>query len=270
MTAPPEREPRLSAADWDSWFTTGHPHVVSDKEAEHFHQLVEPRPGMTAVDLACGSGQWTRQLAAWGMTVTGYDFSTEALRQATAAGPRDGLTYAQWDIDAEPIPPDLKPGSLDVVTCRYALPDLQHARLLTDVGRWLRPDGTFYALVRLRPSRHDADAGQSGDAEPDTGFEPFHRGFTKAQVGTLASGWAHRETHQLSRRRRVIVLRGYGLTTPEPDNAPEKGFQSPGVGGDAPSPESCAPAPGPHGPGHSAHQDGPESADRGARACAIG
>ncbi|PAZ15126.1 hypothetical protein CLM62_15415 [Streptomyces sp. SA15] len=56
---------RLTTADWDSWYTTGHPHFVTDKESERFRRTVRPRPGMTAVDLACGNGQWTRQLAAW-------------------------------------------------------------------------------------------------------------------------------------------------------------------------------------------------------------
>jgi SAM-dependent methyltransferase len=245
MSALPLRELRLSAADWDSWFMAGHPHVVSDKEAELFQRLVEPKPGMTAVDLACGSGQWTRQLAAWSLTVTGYDFSAEALRQATAAGPRDKLAYARWDIDAEPIPPDLKPGCLDLVTCRYALPYLQYARLLTDVGRLLKPGGTFYALVRVHTGRQDADADQAGGSEPDTGRELFHRALTEAKVGTLGAGWAHVETHRLSRRHRAIVQHGYGLTAPGPRHNSGERVQTPGVGGDARSSESCAPAPGP-------------------------
>ncbi len=40
--------------------------MVSHKEAQLFYDHVAPRPGMSAVDLACGNGQWTRQLAAWG------------------------------------------------------------------------------------------------------------------------------------------------------------------------------------------------------------
>jgi SAM-dependent methyltransferase len=74
---------------------------------------------MMAADLACGTGQWTRQLAAWGLNVTGYNFSPAALRQATAAGLSDGLSYVQWDVNAEPIPHRLKPGSLDLVLQWY-------------------------------------------------------------------------------------------------------------------------------------------------------
>ncbi len=203
---------RPARADWDSWYSVGWPAVVTDKESEFFHRTVQPYVGMTAVDLACGSGQWTRQLAAWAMCVTGYDFSTEALRQARAAGLPDGLSYAQWDIDAEPIPPALMPGSLDLVTCRHALPYLEYGRVLTDVGRWLKPSGSFYALVRVADNQDNDNA----TAQNDSALEPFHRGFTEAQIDGLGIGWAHRTTYRLSARNCVIVLRGYGDSDGQP------------------------------------------------------
>ncbi|MCX5063728.1 class I SAM-dependent methyltransferase [Streptomyces sp. NBC_00201] len=244
----PASTPRLAAADWDQWFTTGHPQLVSDKETMHFHRLVRPRPGMRAVDLGCGSGQWTRQLAAWGVSVRGYDFSAEALRQATAAGLRGGLSYDRWDINAEAIPPELKPGCLDLITCRYALPYLDFGRLLTDVGRWLKPTGTFYALVRVLPAPPGTDGKFTDEAGPDSAVEAFRRGLTAPQLATIGSGWAHHKRHQLSPQRQVIVLRGYDDTTPDRSLGHGGVLQTPGAGGDAPSPESYAPAPGP-GPG---------------------
>jgi hypothetical protein len=44
--------------------------VVSHKEAQLFYEHVAPRSGMSAVDLVCGNGQWTRQLAAWRLNAT--------------------------------------------------------------------------------------------------------------------------------------------------------------------------------------------------------
>ncbi|WP_331732220.1 methyltransferase domain-containing protein [Streptomyces sp. NBC_00989] len=215
--------PRLTAADWDSWYTArwpalytaGWPALITDKESEYFHRTVRPRPGMTAADLGCGNGQWTRQLAAWGTLVTGYDFSTEGLRQAAAAGLQDGLSYTRWDIDAEAIPAALLPGTLDLVTCRHALPFLDYARALTDVGRWLKPSGTFYALVRVT-----ADQDNEGAAtQNDSAQEPFHRGFTEAQIDELGIGWAHRTAYRLSAHNCGIVLRGYGDTALTPRHA---------------------------------------------------
>ncbi|MFJ9381383.1 class I SAM-dependent methyltransferase [Streptomyces sp. NPDC101455] len=216
--------PRLTSADWDSWYTAswptlytaGWPSLVTDKEAEYFHRAVRPRPGMTAADLACGNGQWTRQLAAWGVKVTGYDFSAEAVRQAAVAGLQDGLSYTQWNINAETIPAALLPGSLDLVTCRHALPFLEYARALTDVGRWLKPSGTFYALVRVAADQDNDDADDGAAAQNDSDQEPFHRGFTEAQIDSLGIGWTHRTTYRLSAHNCGIVLRGYGDTATTP------------------------------------------------------
>lgn len=141
--------------------------------------------------------------------MTGYDYCDEALRQAGAI-PRNGLSYALWDIVGDPIPPDLQPGSVDVVTCRYALQYLEPARLLTDVGRWLKPDGAVYALVRLDPD----DVRRDADAAADRA--PLRRGFTEKQLSVLGAGWARRQVHRLSRWRHTIVLRGYGCTNSEP------------------------------------------------------
>ncbi|ALV39353.1 class I SAM-dependent methyltransferase [Streptomyces sp. CdTB01] len=200
--------PQFTAADWDTWYSTARPIVVTDKEADAFRRAVRLRPGMTAADLACGSGQWTRQLAAWGLQVTGYDYCDEALRQARAAGAGSGLAYAQWDITADPIPPSLKPDSLDVVTCRYALPYLEYARLLTDVGRWLKPAGVFYALIRVVAEDDPSGASGSTGERPDP-LGPFHRALSRKQVGALGTGWASRTTYQLSRRSCALVLRDY-------------------------------------------------------------
>ncbi|WP_331765323.1 class I SAM-dependent methyltransferase (plasmid) [Streptomyces sp. NBC_01384] len=267
MTAALSRTVRLSAAEWDHWYQTGYPTLVSHKETERFYTHVAPKPGMTAVDLACGSGQWTRQLTAWGLTVRGYDFSPEALRQANAAGMRDGLTYARWDIDGDPIPRTLRPGTVDLVTCRYALPYLAYARLLTDVGRWLTGTGTFYALVRV-DDKGTTDEDQTANDEQHA-RDPFHRGLTEDQIETLGYGWAYGETYSLSARHRAIVLRGYGNTMPCSEAGRRRGHQTPGAGGDPPSPESYAPAPGPYGHGDPAQAEDPPP-DRAAHACAIG
>ncbi|WP_405949982.1 methyltransferase domain-containing protein [Streptomyces prunicolor] len=80
MTTGPLESRRLSASDWNAWAAAVPPTAVSPAESALFREAVHPRPGMTAVDLACGTGGWTRQLASWGITVTGYDFSDEALR----------------------------------------------------------------------------------------------------------------------------------------------------------------------------------------------
>ncbi|GGX56267.1 class I SAM-dependent methyltransferase [Streptomyces chartreusis] len=202
---------RLSAADWNQWAAACHPDDVSVLEADHFQRIASPIPGKTAVDLACGNGHWTRQLAAWGMTVTGYDFSDEALRRAEAAGSCARLSYRLWDIVADPIPPSLVPGQLDVVTCRHGLPYLEPGRLLTDVGRWLKPSGIFYAVVQVEPAAEPGSAQRHAPGSRPSPSTPFDLRLQEEHLREVGAGWAKREVHQLGLSRRAIVLHGYGL-----------------------------------------------------------
>ena len=209
MTPDALRGRRLSAAEWNQWAETVPPGAVSLAESAFFERAVAPRAGMTAVDLACGTGRWTRRLADWGLSVTGYDFADEALRRAEAAAPRAGVSYALWDIVADPIPGQLAPGAFDVVTCRHGLPFLEPGRLLTDVGRWLKPDGVFYALVRVngRVDR-DAIAPRTRDKDPADPVS-FDLGIEEDQLSTIGAGWRRYEVHHLGGGDHTIVLSGY-------------------------------------------------------------
>ncbi|MBT2421919.1 class I SAM-dependent methyltransferase [Streptomyces sp. ISL-22] len=205
----------MTAEDWDRWAASGAPVAVSLAEVEHFEQVVAPKRGMTAVDLTCGTGQWTRQLAAWGMTVAGYDYANESLRQAESGAAHAGLSYALWDIVAEPIPTDLVPGQIDVVTCRYGLLYLEPGRLLTDIGRWLKPAGVFYALVRVggtRARRCPTDPRVDSAARLD--HLSFDAELPEESITRIGAGWARREVHPTGASDRAIVLSGYD---PPPD-----------------------------------------------------
>src|ERR671923_2070850 len=76
--------------------------------------------GRTAVDIACGTGALTRELAASpGATVLGVDFSWEMVRRAAAqAGPRTRYLVG----DALRLP--LRDASVDVVTIAFGLRNL--------------------------------------------------------------------------------------------------------------------------------------------------
>ncbi|MFF3350691.1 class I SAM-dependent methyltransferase [Streptomyces sp. NPDC002779] len=193
---------------------------VSPAETEDFILTVDPHPGMTALDIACGTGQWTRQMADLGLAVTGCDFSDEALRRAKAAPSRVNMSYELWDVVAEPIPRALAPGRFDVVTCRYSLPYLEPARLLTDVGRWLKPDGVFYALAYIWADTN-APSPPTWQVHARRGPCPgaFHAGFTSRQLSAIGAGWVRREVHQVGRHQQTIVLSGYG-------RAPHAGLES--------------------------------------------
>jgi SAM-dependent methyltransferase len=98
------------------------------------------------VDLACGSGAMSRELARPGRTVIGVDLSEHELALAAerSAGP--------W-IRADALQLPFRDGSVDVVTSSLGLVVVQPlAQVLAEVARVLRPGGVLAAIApALRP-----------------------------------------------------------------------------------------------------------------------
>ncbi|MCA1712480.1 MAG: class I SAM-dependent methyltransferase [Actinobacteria bacterium] len=97
--------------------------------------------GATAVDLACGHGVMTRELARRGAKVVGVDISGEliALARGVEATEQLGVTYVHDDAAAfrwtEPV---------DLVTCNFGLSDIDDVDgALRTVHSLLRPRGSF-------------------------------------------------------------------------------------------------------------------------------
>jgi SAM-dependent methyltransferase len=111
------------------------------------------RPGTSAaraVDLGCGAGGVSVELAEAGFEVTGIDFSPVALRKARAAAERRGigpdrLRFLQADLTAGVIPGEDGPfdllvdyGTLD------DLPSLARRSMAALVARLARPGARFF------------------------------------------------------------------------------------------------------------------------------
>ena len=108
-------------------------------------------PGGRALDLACGTGSLTRELAKRvgpGGYVLGVDFSREMLRAAEAR-PAPDIEYRLGDAtDLEDVPS----GAFDAVTIAYGarnIPDLD--ALFSEMARCLRPGGVAVCLEIARP-----------------------------------------------------------------------------------------------------------------------
>jgi demethylmenaquinone methyltransferase/2-methoxy-6-polyprenyl-1,4-benzoquinol methylase len=103
--------------------------------------------GQSAVDVACGTGALTRELAASapGAMVLGVDFSWEMVRRAAGAGPRYHLVG-----DAVRLP--LRDSSVDVVTIAFGLRNLpEPGRGLLEFRRVLRPGGRLVVCEFSQP-----------------------------------------------------------------------------------------------------------------------
>lgn len=96
-------------------------------------------PNPSILDLGCGTGISTRQLAEYGMAVIGVDKDPEMIRVARAKH-SPGLHYVV--ASAEKLP--FKNGQFDVVTAFSALHWFANKQALQEIIRILKPNGVFF------------------------------------------------------------------------------------------------------------------------------
>jgi SAM-dependent methyltransferase len=133
-----------------------------DSTASTLLDLAGDVHGMRVLDLACGHGRVTRELARRGGRVTGVDISGGLLEKARAgeAGEPLGITYLKLDVTSEGA---LSGETFDLVSCNHGLADIDDLDgALRVVSRVLRAAGRFVFSV-LHPCfpGWDADAPSS-------------------------------------------------------------------------------------------------------------
>jgi demethylmenaquinone methyltransferase/2-methoxy-6-polyprenyl-1,4-benzoquinol methylase len=109
--------------------------------------LSDVRPGMRALDLACGTGDIAFAIASRGAHAVGLDITHRMLQIARAKG--DGVRFVTGDMLALPFPDQ----RFDLVTTGYGLrnvPDL--AAAIAETRRVLKPGGVFLSLDFNRPA----------------------------------------------------------------------------------------------------------------------
>ncbi|MDJ0928351.1 MAG: methyltransferase domain-containing protein [Gammaproteobacteria bacterium] len=122
--------------------------------------------GCRVLELACGDGFYSRQLAAAGATVLAVDISPAMIELARAAERDDphGVEYHCADVACLP---DF--GQFDLVVATYLLhyaPDrTQLAAMCANIARSLLPDGSFIAL-----NENPAQPAEPGGAYARYGF----------------------------------------------------------------------------------------------------
>jgi ubiquinone/menaquinone biosynthesis C-methylase UbiE len=104
--------------------------------------------GSRMLDLGCGPGLMTRELAKMGYTGVGVDASPAMIEhcteQARAGGISDTWTYQVGDVEAVPLPE----GSFDGAICSGVIDYLPaDDKLLAEAARVLKPEGRFLLCV---------------------------------------------------------------------------------------------------------------------------
>lgn len=112
--------------------------------------LLDARPGMRVLDLACGPGNLTRRIAALiapDGAVVGVDLAPGMIARAQAAGIAHA-TFEVMDIEELRFPGD----SFDAALCGHGLQFAPHLdRALGEARRVLRPEARFAASVPVTP-----------------------------------------------------------------------------------------------------------------------
>jgi len=112
------------------------------------------QPGQTALDLCCGTCDWTIAIAErnGGAEVTGLDFSEQMLRYGRMKVERAGLTRQIKLIQGNAMDLPFADDSFDFVTIGFGLRNLpDYVQALKEMHRVLKPGGRVVCLELSKP-----------------------------------------------------------------------------------------------------------------------
>ena len=138
-------------------------------EADFLARALGVSPGSRILDVPCGLGRHTRELAARGFAMTGVDLSEDAIARARRAAADAGLSIDWRQADMRELPWE---GVFDAAFCfgnsfAYMEPR-NNAAFLKAVGRAIRPGGRFamdtgIAAESVLPRMQPRTSAQVGD-----------------------------------------------------------------------------------------------------------
>lgn len=114
-------------------------------------RLLRLKAGERVLEIACGNGQFAREMARRGADVVAFDFSerfVERARQHTAQSGIKNIDYRVLDATSEEQLLSLGEGVFDAAVCTMALMDMATIEpLFRSLARLLKPGGRFVFSV---------------------------------------------------------------------------------------------------------------------------
>jgi 2-polyprenyl-3-methyl-5-hydroxy-6-metoxy-1,4-benzoquinol methylase len=226
-----------AAPAWDDFVETGLDYWRTEVHGPALLAACEDIRSLRVLDLGCGQGWFTRQLAMHGAGVIGVDFSTEQIANALrheAAHPL-GIQYRL--LDAMQIGAHWPPDSFDLITACMALHDSPHtASILSACRQVLAPEGrvAFSIVHPVTAGPHTdwerSDDGGKGARRVDRYFEigPYILNWTMAR---LTTHWSTPHWHRtLSDWSALISEAGFIIVRlDEPRPTPEQTARNPAL-----------------------------------------
>jgi 2-polyprenyl-3-methyl-5-hydroxy-6-metoxy-1,4-benzoquinol methylase len=134
------------AAFWDNLHGEFGNRFHQDLVSPSVEALLAPQPGQQVLDIACGSGQMSRRLAALGCDVTAIDFSEELINFSKKRGTPHGnpIQYRVMDATDEISLLSLGERQFDHLVCTMAFMDIPDLNpLFRAAKKLLKPSGSF-------------------------------------------------------------------------------------------------------------------------------
>jgi SAM-dependent methyltransferase len=206
---------RERAGEYDDWwFRRGRYDRGADANARWFAEVAEVqdalerfRPTGRVLELACGTGLWTRRLVAHADTVTAVDASTEMIELAHVGLNDPKVSFVQADLFGWE-----SPASYDVCFFSFWLshvPEAQFENFWAKVGRALGPKGRVFFVDSL-PS----DLASAMDHRlPDRGVETMTRRLADGREFRIVKRFY--EPHALRQRLAGLGWHAQVQATPE-------------------------------------------------------
>lgn len=146
----------MTPQEYDAWYDSPRGRWIGEVEFELLCRHLDTNPGKSLLDVGCGTGWFTRRLAAAGIHVTGLDTDADALDFARQLSDRD-IPYVKGDACRLPFPDQ----SFDQVISITALCFIEDwPRAIAEIVRVTRH--RFVLGLLNRHSLLWLDKGQSG------------------------------------------------------------------------------------------------------------
>jgi len=86
----------MTPQDYDAWYDSPRGRWIGETEFALLRRQLDLQPGQQVLDVGCGTGWFTRQLAQAGLQMTGLDVSEPMLAVARQRTPQ-GIAWLQGD-----------------------------------------------------------------------------------------------------------------------------------------------------------------------------
>jgi SAM-dependent methyltransferase len=153
----------MSPAQYDAWYDSPRGRWIGDTEYRLLFDELELRPGIRMLDVGCGTGWFTRRLAALpGLQVTGIDFNAEWLAFARSRDPC--AIYLQANALALPFADNSFDQALSVASLCFTADWQQAVREIVRVTRQHFAIGLLnrHSLLWFEKGRQGGSGGYQG------------------------------------------------------------------------------------------------------------